>query len=179
MNDWTAEDFAKALMEEGADLAVNGHALCDMGLVREGRARILAGISISEVGLGCLQAKRFEEVLQSVKDLKEGNSLGLPKEVPAAAVKAALKSTEKWGFSEEESLVLVAPDAELSEHLKRVSYILGIFKSLQLLFSEPDRADAWVSKPNEAFSGLSAKEVMLSGLEGLSRVRRYLHSAQT
>lgn len=61
--------------------------------------------------------------------------------------------------------------------LERISYLLGIYKNLQILFPETERADAWVRKPNTAptFGGQSALERMLSGnVADLYVVRQYL-----
>ena len=61
--------------------------------------------------------------------------------------------------------------------LERISYVLGIYKALQILFPDPARADAWVRRPNDAplFGGRSALERMLSGnVADLYVVRRYL-----
>jgi hypothetical protein len=59
--------------------------------------------------------------------------------------------------------------------LERVSYLLGIYKALQLLFSNPDQADAWMKKPNAALGGQSALERALGGrVVDLAHVRRYL-----
>ena len=59
--------------------------------------------------------------------------------------------------------------------LERVSYLLGIYKALQLLFSNPDQADTWMKKPNAAFGGQSALERALGGrVVDLAHVRQYL-----
>jgi hypothetical protein len=61
--------------------------------------------------------------------------------------------------------------------LERISYLLGIWKDLQILFPEAARADAWVRRSNDAapFGGKSALERMLSGnVADLYEVRRYL-----
>lgn len=59
--------------------------------------------------------------------------------------------------------------------LERVSYVLGIYKALQVLFSNPNQADAWIKKPNVAFGGQSALEHALGGrVVDLAHVRRYL-----
>lgn len=61
--------------------------------------------------------------------------------------------------------------------LERISYVLGIFKALQVLFPDPTRADAWLRKPNAAlpFGGGSALDRMLSGnVADLFVVRSYL-----
>ena len=59
----------------------------------------------------------------------------------------------------------------------RISYVLGIFKSLEVIYEQPELADMWVHKPNDAFGGQSALERMLAGqIVDLARVREYLHS---
>lgn len=61
--------------------------------------------------------------------------------------------------------------------LERISYLLGIWKDLQILFPDPAQADAWLRKPNQAslFGGHSALERMLSGnVADLYVVRQYL-----
>lgn len=61
--------------------------------------------------------------------------------------------------------------------LERISYLLGIWQSLQILFPDPAQADAWPHKPNQAplFGGHSALERLLSGnVADLYVVRQYL-----
>lgn len=61
--------------------------------------------------------------------------------------------------------------------VERISYLLGIFKALQILFPDPAQADAWLHKPNQSplFGGHSALERMLSGnVADLYVVRQYL-----
>lgn len=61
--------------------------------------------------------------------------------------------------------------------LERVSYVLGIYKALQILLPQPDSADAWIRKPNAAplFGGAPALDRMLSGnVADLYVVRQYL-----
>ncbi|HJP97151.1 MAG TPA: MbcA/ParS/Xre antitoxin family protein [Rhodanobacteraceae bacterium] len=69
-------------------------------------------------------------------------------------------------------------DGALSrDTLERISYLLGIFKALAILFPQPDRADAWLRKPNDAstFGGKTALDRMLSGnVADLYVVRQYL-----
>ena len=69
-------------------------------------------------------------------------------------------------------------EAHLSRDvLERISYVLGIFKALEILFPDPARADAWLKRPNDAplFGGRSALERMLGGnVSDLFVVRQYL-----
>jgi hypothetical protein len=61
--------------------------------------------------------------------------------------------------------------------LERISYVLGIYKALQILLPDPIRADRWVNEPNTAplFGGRSALDRMLGGnVSDLYVVRQYL-----
>ena len=61
--------------------------------------------------------------------------------------------------------------------LERISYVLGIYRALQILLPDPERADVWVRRPNDAplFGGASALDRMLGGqVADLFVVRQYL-----
>ena len=63
--------------------------------------------------------------------------------------------------------------------LERLSNLLGLYKSLQILLPDTAAADAWVRKPNAAFGGHSALAQMLAGnVSDLNRVRRLLDAAR-
>jgi Protein of unknown function (DUF2384) len=60
---------------------------------------------------------------------------------------------------------------------ERISYVLGIFKDLQILIPDERQADGWIKTPNSnaLFGGKSALERMLSGkVADLFIVRQYL-----
>jgi uncharacterized protein (DUF2384 family) len=64
----------------------------------------------------------------------------------------------------------LSPDTE-----ERISHLLAIYKALQILFPDPERADAWLGRPHRFFGGRSARDVMLDGkLVDIIRVREYL-----
>lgn len=71
-----------------------------------------------------------------------------------------------------------AGDGQLSrDTLERVSYVLGIYKALQILLPKKEAADAWLRQPNAAplFGGKPALDRMLSGnVADLYVVRQYL-----
>ena len=112
----------------------------------------------------------------------------------AAGLRAFGRIAEQWGLSTEEQRQLLgqpprstffawrkAPaQAALSrDTLERLSLLLGIYKSLQILLPDAAAADAWVKKPNAAFGGASALALMLGGNIGdLLRVRRWLDAAR-
>jgi hypothetical protein len=59
--------------------------------------------------------------------------------------------------------------------LERISYVMGIYKALGILFPTREQADAWPQKPNSAFNNESALAFMLKGsMIHLSDMRRYL-----
>jgi hypothetical protein len=57
----------------------------------------------------------------------------------------------------------------------RLSLLLGIHKGLRYLFTDPERAYAWVKQPNAALGGQRALDVLLGGsIFALGRIRAYL-----
>lgn len=72
------------------------------------------------------------------------------------------------------------PNTVLStDTLERISYILGIYKTLQILLPDEAAADAWIREPNQApvFARESALDRMLSGqMSDLFIVRQYLEA---
>lgn len=107
------------------------------------------------------------------------------------ALRAFFAIAERWGLRVADQRRLLGEPPESTFYkwkrereaslgrdvLERISYVLGIYKSLQILFPDPERADAWVRRPNTAptFGGQSALERMLSGnVADLYVVRQYL-----
>src|SRR5262245_45067353 len=108
-----------------------------------------------------------------------------------AALRAFANIAEAWGLTVAEQLELLGiasrstffkwrreRDPKLPrDTLERLSYLLGIYKSLQILLPDARAADEWVRRPNDAplFGGRSALERMLSGqVSDLFVVRQYL-----
>ena len=61
--------------------------------------------------------------------------------------------------------------------LERTSYILGIYKSLQILLPDPRFANQWLSMPNDnpLFNGTAPMERILAGqVVDLATVRQFL-----
>lgn len=81
-------------------------------------------------------------------------------------------STGSWhGFKKQAAQRVLAQDA-----LTRISLLIGIFKALNILYSEP-LADAWPTLPNRnsLFRGATPLAFMLQGgLPGILEVRRLL-----
>ena len=96
-----------------------------------------------------------------------------------------------WGLSVTEQRALLGWPAASTYHkykagdhgalpfdtLTRLSLVLGIYKSLQVLYPEPAFADRWVRLPNSnaLFGGAPPLAVMTEvGIDGLYSVRRLL-----
>jgi hypothetical protein len=63
--------------------------------------------------------------------------------------------------------------------VSRISWLLGIWKALQILFADATRADAWLRQPNELLGGQTALQRMLAGDVGdLAAVRSVLDAAR-
>jgi hypothetical protein len=106
----------------------------------------------------------------------------------AAALRAVVKLFALWGLTDQQAADLLDLPVRTYRRWKvgeagrigrdgraRLSTLLGIHKSLRLIFAEPARGYGWVKAPNEAFGGKSALAVMLGGeLSDLNRVRAYL-----
>ncbi len=104
-------------------------------------------------------------------------------------LRAALNLFRLWGLDDEQGRVLLGQPSprtyarwkagEISrlphDTRQRLSYLMGIHKALRHMFREPERAYAWVAKPNLAFGGQTALQRMLAGdVTDLAAVRAYL-----
>ncbi|TIS17726.1 MbcA/ParS/Xre antitoxin family protein [Mesorhizobium sp.] len=57
----------------------------------------------------------------------------------------------------------------------RMAHLMGVHKGLSYLFKEPARGYAWIRKPNAAFEGQSALQLMLRGdISDLAALRDWL-----
>lgn len=115
-----------------------------------------------------------------------------PAEMAAAGLRAFTRLAEAWQLTVDEQIRLLGEPARSTffawrkhperaslprDTLERLSNLLGIWKSLQILLPDPAAADAWVRRPNAAppFGGRSALDRMLAGnVSDLHLVRRYL-----
>jgi hypothetical protein len=109
----------------------------------------------------------------------------------AAGLRTFFRIAGLWRLSVDEQITLLGSPARSTyfkwkkegaealqrDVLERLSYILGIYKALQILLPDEAAADAWIRRPNDAapFGGRSALDRMLSGnVADLYEVRRYL-----
>src|ERR1700761_169488 len=99
---------------------------------------------------GCMNA-----VKEIGLDLRTMSRIGL---------KTFFRIAEKWGLNADQQRILLGiqaastffkwkkePPQQLPlDALERLSYIVGIFKALQILLPDSESADAWIKRPNQA-----------------------------
>jgi hypothetical protein len=110
--------------------------------------------------------------------------------ISPAAIKGFLQIMEKWGIKDPDARQLLGgissgsyyswkkqPKRVLDQDtLMRVSLLLGIFKALNILYSE-SLADSWITLPNRnpMFRGLSPLAYMIErGQPGMLLIRQLL-----
>lgn len=109
----------------------------------------------------------------------------------AAMQRAVLRLFEAWKITDAEAGILLGGLSPRSLHrwrkgetgryardlYDRLSNLLGIHKSLRLVFSDPARGYEWVRKSNADLGGRAAIEIMLDGgMDDIRRIRTYLDS---
>lgn len=111
------------------------------------------------------------------------------KELTGPALRTFFRIADAWDLKEQEQMRLLGLDSRSTfqswkrgavsaipkDALERISYVLGIYKGLQILL--PRTADEWVRKPNASpvFGGRSALDRMISGnVADLYVVRQYI-----
>lgn len=63
--------------------------------------------------------------------------------------------------------------------LRRIGYVAGIYKALQIVYSDPALADGWVRRPNRFFGEQTPLERMAAGdVTDLAAVRAYVDAAR-
>ena len=107
------------------------------------------------------------------------------------ALRTFFNLAKVWKLTEQEQMQLLGLTSRSTFHswkaqrvskvgrdtIERISYLLGIFKAINILLPDQLRADAWMRAPNDAplFGGRSALDRMTSGNIGdLYVVRQYL-----
>ena len=107
----------------------------------------------------------------------------------AALARATVNLFGAWDLSDQEARVLLGDMpartwarwkkkdiGRIDRDLRtRMAMLIGIHKGLRYLFREPARGYAWIRKPNAAFGGQSALEIMLRGeIMDIADIRSYL-----
>ncbi len=137
-----------------------------------------------------IEAAAYPASLYPVPELPDLGNLEERQRLSPAAARAFLNIMRRWALHDEDALRLLdgLPPATLrawktgsirtleQDRLLRISYLIGIFKSLHILFSE-QLADRWVLLPNsnEIFTARTPLEYMLrGGAPAMDVVRRLL-----
>ena len=115
----------------------------------------------------------------------------------AAALFNFFGITDEWGLTSKEQIILLGNPAKSTfyrmkdfcegksakpvrlsqDTLERISYLMGIYKAINILLPNQRRAAEWIKAPNNAplFGGHSALDKMLQGrVSDLCDLRRYL-----
>lgn len=111
----------------------------------------------------------------------------------AIALRAFFRIAEAWQLSIDEGRALLGQPGRATffqwkagrvgcvshDVIRRISWVLGIWRALQILFPQAERADAWIRRPNDLLGGQSAIERMLGGdVSDLAEVRALLDHAR-
>ena len=111
------------------------------------------------------------------------------RDLTGPALRTFFRIADAWGLKEAEQMRLLGLESRSTfqswkrgavaaipkDALERISYVLGIYKGLNVLL--PKSANDWVRKPNKSpvFAGRSALERMASGnVADLYVVRQYI-----
>ncbi|MGB0910711.1 MAG: MbcA/ParS/Xre antitoxin family protein [Nitrospirales bacterium] len=114
-----------------------------------------------------------------------------PEDLSGPALRSFFRIADLWNLNVEEQQTLLGLRSRSTyfkwkkntqvqlpkDTLERISYLLGIYKALQILLPDESAADAWVRQSNTAspFGGQSALSRMLCGhVSDLYVVRKYL-----
>jgi hypothetical protein len=120
------------------------------------------------------------------------NILNRGESVAKALLPTIFNIFDKWSLAGKQQMVLLGLSNEKTLYnwkkkpekaklnrdlLERTSYLLGIFKSLQILLPDEAQADAWLRTPNDNpfFNGTAPLERMLAGqVVDLADLRHFL-----
>lgn len=109
------------------------------------------------------------------------------------AARGFFRIMELWGASNAQMRAILGDPAERTFYdwkggrvrrlptdvLRRIGYVAGIYKSLQILYAKPEQADGWVRTANRHFGGQTPLERMAAGdVTDLAAVRAYVDAAR-
>lgn len=110
-----------------------------------------------------------------------------------AALRGFFHIMDAWQVSAEDARILLGAPAERTYYawragngvrvpqdtLRRIGYVAGIYKALEIIYSDGGLADTWVRRPNRAFGGQTPLQRMRAGdVTDLAVVRSYLDAAR-
>lgn len=135
-------------------------------------------------------ALAIEEVVESTP-VDRRHDPGVRARLSGPGLRTFLNIAREWGLSIDQQRRLLGSPAASTFHnwkagrigtlsydqLERLSLVLGIYKALRLLFTDPETGRRWLTVPNtdRPFGGGSPLDRMLRGsIDDLYAVRRYL-----
>ncbi|HEV2603753.1 MAG TPA: MbcA/ParS/Xre antitoxin family protein [Microvirga sp.] len=117
----------------------------------------------------------------------------LPADRHGLALKGFFGMMNRWGVDNDTARILLGSPPERTffewkrgragrlpeDTLRRIGYIAGIWKAIEILYSDPAIADGWVKRPNRHFGDQTPLERMAAGdVTDLAAVRAYLDAAR-
>lgn len=125
-----------------------------------------------------------EVAIQTSRSLEEKSRL---------AMKGFFGIIARWDIDNEEARIILGSPSKSTFHawkrgdvaklqvdtLKRIGYVAGIYKALELLYSDPALGEGWIKRPNRAFGDETPLRRMIGGdVTDLAAVRTYLDAAR-
>ena len=120
-----------------------------------------------------------------------------PDIIPAArhglALEGFFRIMARWGVGNTEARRILGNPAERTffqwksgkaarvpeDTLRRIGYVAGIWKALQIVYSDAALADGWIMRPNKFFAGQTPLARMTAGdVTDLAAVRAYVDAAR-
>lgn len=110
-----------------------------------------------------------------------------------AAFRGFFRIMELWGIDNADARAILGSPAERTffnwragnisrvpeDTLRRIGYVAGIYKALQIAYSDPSLADTWIHRENRKFGNSSPLDRMRGGdVTDLAAVRSYLDAAR-
>jgi len=117
----------------------------------------------------------------------------MPAEKQRLAIEGFFGMMERWGVDNEHARRILGAPAERTffewkkgkavrvpeDTLRRIGYVAGIWKALQIVYSDASLADDWVKRSNRYFGGQTPLARMAAGdVTDLAAVRAYLDAAR-
>jgi hypothetical protein len=108
---------------------------------------------------------------------------------PGAALKGFFGIMERWGVENGVARILLGNPPERTffdwkagkagrlsdDTYRRIGYVAGIYKALEIGYSNPALADGWVNRPNRFLNGQTPLQRMAGGdIADLATVRGYV-----
>jgi Protein of unknown function (DUF2384) len=117
----------------------------------------------------------------------------LPLDRQSLALEGFFQIMNRWNASNAQSRAILGNPPERTffdwkkgkvgrvpnDTLRRIGYVAGIWKALQIVYSDPTIADSWVSRANSALGGQTPLQRMSAGdVTDLAAVRAYVDAAR-